>query len=124
MASPVSASQRRIVPSREPDTIRDPSGENATERTQLECPLSGLPMASPVSASQRRMVLSHEPDTIRDASGENWTENTSLPCPCKTFWIEGQLTALPLSTDKIFMYFRRNVAAIIDCFGANAMVDR
>ena len=38
MGSPVSASHRRMVLSHEPDTIRDSSGENATELTWLECP--------------------------------------------------------------------------------------
>src|SRR5882757_5959640 len=76
-----SASQRRMALSDEPDTIRDPSGENATELTPLECPSSGLPMGSPVSASQRRMVLSHEPDTIQDPSRENATDSTRLECP-------------------------------------------
>src|SRR5712671_3106069 len=106
MASPVSASQRRMVLSNEPDTIRDPSGENPTELTGLECPLSGLPMESPVSASQRRMVLSHEPDTIRDPLGENATELTMLECPWKIFWITGQIAVFPLFTDTVFMYFR------------------
>ena len=38
MGSPVTASHRRMVLSHEPDTIRDSSGENATELTWLECP--------------------------------------------------------------------------------------
>src|SRR5712675_456760 len=106
MASPVSASQRRMVLSDEPDTIRDPSGENPTELTSLECPSSGLPMGSPVSASQRRMVLSSEPDTIRDPSGENPTELTRLECPWKIFWITGQFAAFPIFTDTVFMCLR------------------
>jgi hypothetical protein len=36
--SPVSASHTRIVLSQEPDTMRVPSGENATEMTESECP--------------------------------------------------------------------------------------
>src|SRR5882672_3119916 len=99
MGSPVSASQRRIVLSSEPDTIRDPSGENPTELTSLECPSSDLPMGSPVSASQRRMVLSSEPDTIRDPSGENPTDLTISECPWKIFWITGQLFVFPLIAD-------------------------
>ena len=55
---------------------RNPSDENATELTDLECPSSGFPMASPVSASHRGMVLIDEPDTIRDPLGHQ--ENPNL----------------------------------------------
>jgi hypothetical protein len=57
----------------DPETIFDPSGENATELIKSSWPRSGGSLA-PVLASQTRMVLSSDPETIFDPSGENATE--------------------------------------------------
>ena len=46
MPSPVPVSHRRMVLSHEPDMIWDPSGENATESTWLECPAKLFRIAS------------------------------------------------------------------------------
>ena len=62
MAVPDAASHNRIVLSLEPETMRVPSGENATDETQPECPCRGFPMAVPDAASHNRIVLSREPD--------------------------------------------------------------
>jgi hypothetical protein len=68
----------------EPDTIRIPSVENATELTQSVWPFSTFSSA-PVDASHTRTVLSDEPDTIRIPSVENATELTQLVWPFSTF---------------------------------------
>ena len=57
-SSPVSASHTRIVLSSEPETMRRPSGENATDLTQSLWPFKGPTTSSPVSASHTRIVLS------------------------------------------------------------------
>jgi len=54
----------------EPDTMRLPSGEIATDQTTPVCPRRGAPNGLPVSASQTRIVLSSEPDTMRLPSRE------------------------------------------------------
>ena len=56
--------------------MRVPSGENATDVTELECPCRGSPMAVPDAASHNRMVLSSEPEAMRVPSGENATDVT------------------------------------------------
>ena len=68
-----------MVLSLEPDAMLFPSGENATEVTQLVCPVRGLPNCSPVSASHKHMVLSVEPDAILFPSAENVTEVKTCP---------------------------------------------
>jgi hypothetical protein len=50
-----------------------PSGEKATDETELEWP-SSLCCKAPVAASQSRTVLSLEPDTTCLPSGEKATE--------------------------------------------------
>ena len=65
----------------DPDTMRDPSGENDTEFTQSVCPSSGPNTHSPDTASHTRTVLSSDPDTMRDPSGENDTDVTEEVCP-------------------------------------------
>ena len=52
----------RSVRSPLPDTIRLPSGLNATLETGPLCPLSGSPIGFPVAASHTRSVLSALPD--------------------------------------------------------------
>ena len=66
----------REVLSPDPDTMRDPSGENDTEYTQPVWPSSGPRTPSPDTASHTRTVSSSDPDTMRDPSGENDTEHT------------------------------------------------
>jgi len=80
---PDAASHNRIVLSLEPETMRVPSGENATDETQPECPCRGLPMAVPDAASHNRIVLSPEPETMCVPSGENATDETQSECPCR-----------------------------------------
>ena len=61
--------------------MRLPSGENATDLTELVCPLNGPETTSPVSTFQTRIWLSEEPETIRFPSGENATEYTGPISP-------------------------------------------
>ena len=68
-------SHTRTLLSSDPDTTRDPSGENDTENTSPVCP-SSVFISSPDDASHTRTLLSHDPDTMRDPSGENDTDNT------------------------------------------------
>src|SRR5580693_9269221 len=56
------ASQIRTVLSRDPETMRVPSGENATDQTQPECPHRGPLMGAPDAASQIRTV---RPQSLR-----------------------------------------------------------
>ncbi len=70
---PVAASHNRSVLSSEPETMRWPSGENATLVTEPSWPRSGSPTGWPVAASHNRSVLSPEPETMRWPSGENAT---------------------------------------------------
>ena len=79
-----------MLPISEPDTIRFPSGENATEKTTSEWAPNGPVMVSPDWASQTRTVPSYEPDTIHFPFGENAAEHTSAECPVKTL-TEGHL---------------------------------
>ena len=89
MDLPVSASHTLIVPCLEPDRMRRPSGEYATEVTPLagvEC--DGWEEASPglstlefSAADHIRTVVSSEPDTMWRQSGEKLTASTALLCP-------------------------------------------
>ena len=69
-----------MVLSQDPETILDPSGENAMEKMELSWPFDlswsfrGGSISTPVLASQTRMVLSPDPHAILDPSGENVTE--------------------------------------------------
>ena len=56
-----------------PETMRCPSGLNATLDTRSVWPVSGWPIGWPVSASHSRTVLSRLPETIRLPSGLNAT---------------------------------------------------
>jgi hypothetical protein len=56
-----------------PDSTRVPSGENATERTQRECPLK-VRMSAPVVASQSLIVLSLLLERTRVPSADHATE--------------------------------------------------
>ena len=58
MGWPVSASHSRTVLSALPETIRCPSGLNATLHTASVWPVSGWPTGWPVAASHSRTVLS------------------------------------------------------------------
>jgi len=82
------AFQIRIVLSYEPDMIRLPSGENATDSTQPLWP-SSLRTSLPDLASQIWTVLSPEPDTIWLLSGENATDLT------EPVWPSSLRTSLP-----------------------------
>ena len=62
----------RKVPSLDADTIRVPSGENATVVTSWECP-SRMAMDWPDATSQMRTVLSLDADPIRVPLGEKVT---------------------------------------------------
>ncbi len=61
-----------------PETIRWPSGLNATLITASVWPVSGWPTGWPVSASHSRTVLSQLPETMRCPSGLNATLVTAL----------------------------------------------
>jgi hypothetical protein len=69
----MTASQSLTVWSREPDATTLPSGENVTELTEFEWPLS-VSSAAPVPASQSLIVSSCEPDATSLPSGENATD--------------------------------------------------
>ncbi|KAF5707247.1 hypothetical protein FMUND_11205 [Fusarium mundagurra] len=73
---PISASQIRIVLSKEPEATFFESCENTTEMTWWLWP-SSTRLHLPVSASQIRTVSSTEPDTTFFESCENATESTS-----------------------------------------------
>jgi len=60
-----------------------PSGENATDKTRLVCPLNGPATVSPVVAFHTQIVRSSEPETMWWPSGENATELTESLCPVK-----------------------------------------
>ena len=77
---PVVASHSRRVWSKDSDIICVPSGENATEQTELEWPLSVLRWV-PLTASHSQRVLSEDPDTICVPLGENATDRTELKWP-------------------------------------------
>ena len=96
-------SQTLIVLSPDPETIDDPSGENATERIQLLCAFVFSVLSSSVAAREGRrrqfwprkgdffgaavtpefqtlIVLSTEQETIDDPSGEKATDKISRLC--------------------------------------------
>src|SRR6266702_3331015 len=85
MGLPLSLPQWRstheLFPSFEPETMRWPSGESATELIPCVCPVNGPPSVSPVVAFQTRIVPSEEPDTMRWPSCENATDMTQSVCP-------------------------------------------
>ena len=70
---PVAASHTRTVLSQLPETMRVPSGLNATLHTASVWPVSGWPTGWPVAASHSRTVLSALPETMRVPSGLNAT---------------------------------------------------
>src|SRR6266702_3995689 len=74
--SPVVVFHTQIAPSREPETMRLPSGENATEKTENPCPVNGPVSVSPVVAFHTQIVPSREPETMRWPFGENATDVT------------------------------------------------
>ena len=69
MGWPVSASHTRTVLSPLPETMRVPSGLNATAITASVWPVSGGPIGWPVAASHTRTVLSLLPETMPLAVG-------------------------------------------------------
>jgi hypothetical protein len=79
IACPVTASQSFAVISQLPDRRRVPSGENATEETELACP-SMVRMGRPVATSHSLSVLSLPPDSARVPSGESATDKTQSVC--------------------------------------------
>jgi len=76
MAVPDAASHNRMVLSSEPEAMHVPSGENATDLTESECPCRGSSMVAPDAASHNQMVLSREPEATCVPSGENETDET------------------------------------------------
>jgi hypothetical protein len=74
---PVLASHSRTVPTSDPDTIRVPSGENATDVIDKERRVN-TEAQMPVLQSQSRTVPSSDPDTISVPPGENATDVTQL----------------------------------------------
>ena len=78
--APVAASHSRAVFSKEPVSMRLPSGEKATAVTMSLCP-SSVATAAPVAASHSRAVLSQEPVRTRLPSGEKATAVTGPVCP-------------------------------------------
>ena len=67
------ASHVRTDTSEEPETMRVPSVENATEVTESVWPFR-VASCAPVKASHTRTDLSSEPETMRVPSVENPTE--------------------------------------------------
>jgi hypothetical protein len=66
--------------SSEPETMRLPSCENATELTPLVCPSSGPTTTSPSLHPRLGLSGPREPETMRLPSCENATELTQLWC--------------------------------------------
>ena len=93
------ASQTITVLSRLPETIRLPSGLNATLVTALVCPRRVI-ASCPVLGSQIFIVLSELPETIRLPSGLKAPLLTRLLCPLSVrisvpFSASQSLTFLP-----------------------------
>src|SRR5258708_5311296 len=78
--SPVARSQMWTVSSAEPAATSLLSGENATERTDPECPVRVM-RGWPVSACQIVTVLSSEAVAAQEPSAEKATALTGLLCP-------------------------------------------
>ena len=68
-----------------------PSGERATDETQLVCPVNGPATVSPVVALRTRIVESCEPDTMCCPSGKKATDETDSVCP-----VNGPVTNSPV----------------------------
>src|SRR5258706_13581478 len=64
------ASHTRVVLSRDPETMRCPSEEQAIDRTEWVCPSRGLLAAVPAPASQILMMWSSDPEMMWRPSGE------------------------------------------------------
>lgn len=80
----------RMVQSLEPDTMKQPLGENATELTEPVCPVIGRASGRPVRVSITQILQSLEPDITRMPSGENATERTeSVCCQCQDIFGAG-----------------------------------
>ena len=78
---PVFGSHKRIVLSILPVEMNFASGDHATHKTQLVCPLK-VNIEVSVSQSHIRAVVSPLPETIRDDdSGENCVARMASPCP-------------------------------------------
>ena len=86
---PVAASHSFIVVSRDPETIRLPSGLKQTERTQLMCPVSVL-ISLPFWEFHIFIVLSAEPEIILLPSRLNWTVLTHIE------WLRKVLSSRPV----------------------------
>src|SRR6266702_642535 len=74
----IAAFHMRIVPSCDPEMMRWPSGENATEKTGDMYIVNGPASVSPVVAFHTQIVPSCELETMRWPSGEN---ATNCVCP-------------------------------------------
>ena len=77
----VAASHSRSVLSSLPETMRCPSGLNATPVTASVWPVSGAPTGWPVPASYTRTVLSTLPEAMCLPSGLNATPVTASVWP-------------------------------------------
>jgi hypothetical protein len=77
MFAPVITFHNCAVLSHEAEANCFPSGENATEKTKLEWPLS-VAVFAPVIALHNRIVLSREAEANCFPSGENATEETDF----------------------------------------------
>jgi hypothetical protein len=69
---PVATSHSLSVLSMLPDSAVRPSGENATERTELSCPVKVR--CAPVATCDSFNVVSELPESTVRPSGENATE--------------------------------------------------
>src|SRR5258706_7851906 len=79
-AAPVPVCQIRMVQSSDPEMMRWPLGEGATDVNPSVCPSRILLTAAPVSASQIRMVRSTDPDMMCSPSGEYAMDHTHKVC--------------------------------------------
>ena len=111
---PVPASQIRMV-FLDPETILDPSGENATEYIESLWPRRGGSISMPVFASQTRMVTSEDPEMILDPSGENATELIWLSWPRR-----GGRVSTPVLTSQTRMVVSLDPETMLDPSGENA----
>src|SRR6478736_7592804 len=75
------AGHNRTVLSSLPETMRPPSGLNATLLTGPVWPVSGAPISRPVPASHTRTVVSLLPETMRAPSGLNATPHAPSVWP-------------------------------------------
>lgn len=76
------ASQKRIVPSNEAETIRCLSGDHAQRSTEFSCP-ANVAIQAPVFTAQTRSVLSWEAGDDPIPSGDQAQALTTLSGPVR-----------------------------------------